>query len=450
MNYEECLRYLADLGHELRGVKFDLVAIQRVLAGLGQPHLRYPTAIVAGTNGKGSTCAMLASILHCAGIRAGLYTSPHLVRVNERIQVGRQEIADEAFADSFTDVAKAVEQLLHQKALPQRPSFFEFLTATAFLHFAREQVDFAVLEVGMGGRLDATNVTEPRVAIITNVELDHQEFLGNTRAAIAREKAGIIKPHRPVIWGGDNLEAAEVIRRKCREVGAELLELPRAAEISNVRNHEGCFTFDLALSGSHFRELAPSLAGRFQIQNATAAVAAALSLRQQGFAIPIEAIDEGLHEARWPGRLEVVQERPRIVLDGAHNPAAAEALSTFVREQFQGRQVRLIYASMRDKAIEEISDLLFPLASEVYLTQTPLARAAQPEEILQRARCRPERVVIEPVPGQALEAAIQASAEEDVILVAGSLFLVGAIEHYQQERRTALEQSSPPLSAMRL
>jgi dihydrofolate synthase/folylpolyglutamate synthase len=447
MNYEECLRYLADLGHELRGVKFDLVAIQHLLAGLGQPHLRYPTAIVAGTNGKGSTCAMLASILHCAGIRAGLYTSPHLVRVNERIQVGRQEIADEAFADSFTNVAKAVEQLVHQKTLPQRPSFFEFLTATAFLHFAREQVDFAVLEVGMGGRLDATNVTEPRVAIITNVELDHQEFLGNTRAAIAREKAGIIKPHRPVIWGGDNFEAAEVIRRKCWEVGAELLELPRAAEISNVRNHEGCFTFDLALSGSHFRKLAPSLAGRFQIQNATAAVAAALSLRQQGFAIPIEAIDEGLHEARWPGRLEV---RPRIVLDGAHNPAAAEALATFVREQFQGRQVRLIYASMRDKAIEEISDLLFPLASEVYLTQTPLARAAQPEEILQRARCRPERVVIEPLPGKALEAAIQASAEEDVILVAGSLFLVGAIEHYQQERETALEQSSPPLSAMRL
>ncbi len=449
MNYDECLRYLADLGHELRGVKFDLVAIQRMLAELGQPHLRYPTAIVAGTNGKGSTCAMLASILHCAGIRAGLYTSPHLVRVNERIQVGRREIADEAFADSLTDVVKAVEQLLRQKALPQRPSFFEFLTATAFLHFAREQVDFAVLEVGMGGRLDATNVTEPRVAVITNVELDHQEFLGKTRAAIAWEKAGIIKPHRPVISGSDNLEAAEVIRRKCREVGAELLELPRAAEISNVRNREGYFTFDLALSGSHFRELAPSLAGRFQIQNATAAVAAALSLRQQGFTISIEAIDEGLHEAKWPGRLEVAQERPRIILDGAHNPAAAEALATFTREQFQGRQVRLIYASMKDKAIEEISELLFPLASEVYLTQAPLARAAQPEEILQRARYRPDRVVIEPVPGQALEAAIQASAEEDVILVAGSLFLVGAIERYQQEKEAALEPSSS-WSAMRL
>src|SRR5581483_3242802 len=242
MNYDECLRYLADLGHELRGVKFDLLAIQRMLAELGQPHLRYPTAIVAGTNGKGSTCAMLASILHCAGIRVGLYTSPHLVRVNERIQVGRQEIADEAFARSFTDVCEAVERLLHQKNLSQRPSFFEFLTATAFLHFARERVDFAVLEVGMGGRLDATNVTEPRLAVIT-------------------------KPHRPVIWGGDNLEAAEVIRRKCREAHAELLELSRAAEITNIHHRGGHFIFDLELAGFHFRELQPSLAGRFQIQN---------------------------------------------------------------------------------------------------------------------------------------------------------------------------------------
>lgn len=450
MNYDECLRYLADLGHELRGVKFDLLAIQRMLAELGQPHLRYPTAIVAGTNGKGSTCAMLASILHCAGIRVGLYTSPHLVRVNERIQVGRQEIADEAFARSFTDVCEAVERLLHQKNLSQRPSFFEFLTATAFLHFARERVDFAVLEVGMGGRLDATNVTEPRLAVITNVDLDHQEFLGNTRAAIAWEKAGIIKPHRPVIWGGDNLEAAEVIRRKCREAHAELLELSRAAEIINIHHRGGHFIFDLELAGFHFRELQPSLAGRFQIQNATAAVAAALSLRQQGLSIPVEAIEEGLRKARWPGRLEVVQERPRIILDGAHNLAAAEALANFVQEQFQGQRVHLIYASMRDKAIEEISELLFPLASEVYLTQVPLARAAPPEEILQRARYRPRRLVIEPVPAQALEAAIRASREEEVILVAGSLFLVGAIEHYLQERETVLEQPTPRLSAMRL
>src|SRR3989441_2657355 len=236
MNYSQCLDFLSELGHELRGAKFGLGTISAILKSLGSPEKKYPTAIVAGTNGKGSTSAILASILEPAGYRTGLYTSPHLVRVNERIRVNGREIPDEDFARSFTEVRQAVDRLLGEKSLAQRPSFFEYLTATAFLHFARAGVDFVVLEVGMGGRLDATNITDPRVAVITNVDLDHMEFLGSTHAAIAYEKAGVIKPRRPVVSSCEHPEAAEVVRRRASELDAELLEVSGFAQLSNVRS----------------------------------------------------------------------------------------------------------------------------------------------------------------------------------------------------------------------
>ena len=201
-------------------MKFGLEAISRTLVELGRPHERYDTAIVAGTNGKGSTCAILASILERAGYRTGLFTSPHLVRVNERMRVNSHEISDEDFASAFSEVAAAVERLIQQDVLKQPPSFFEFLAATAFQHFAHAEAKFVVLEVGMGGRLDATNVTDPRVALITNIDFDHMEFLGSTLAAIAAEKAGIIKPHRPVISGVEDPEAAAAIRRRADECEA--------------------------------------------------------------------------------------------------------------------------------------------------------------------------------------------------------------------------------------
>jgi dihydrofolate synthase/folylpolyglutamate synthase len=427
MNYTECLAYLAELGNEIRGLKFGLEPIQSILAALGHPERAYPTAIVAGTNGKGSTSAILASILERAGYRTGLYTSPHLVRVNERIRVNGRELPDEDFARSFADVRQAVDRLLRENVLGQRPSFFEFLTATAFLHFARARVDFAVLEVGMGGRLDATNVTEPRVAVITNVDLDHMEFLGTTRAAIAYEKAGVIKPRRPVISMCEHPEAAEVVRQRASEQDAELLELACFATSSNVRSVGGRYVFDLALNGSRFSDLASPLAGEFQMKNATAAVTAAWRLAEQGFNIPRGAIVEGLRKASWPGRLEAVLERPLLVLDGAHNPAAAREVAAFAREQWAGRRLRLIYASMRDKAMGEISEILFPLADEVYLTRPALARAASPEEILAAARYQPPRVLVEPEPACALEAACRASSPDDVVLACGSLFLVGAL-----------------------
>jgi dihydrofolate synthase / folylpolyglutamate synthase len=428
MNYDQCLEWLASLGHELRGVKFDLEAIRHILEMLDHPESRYPTAIVAGTNGKGSTSAMLASILERAGYRTGLYTSPHLTRVNERIRVNGEEISDVEFARDFTDVLDATEQLLGRNTLRTRPSFFEYLTATAFLHLARARVDFAVLEVGMGGRLDATNVTEPRVAVVTNIALDHQEFLGSSVAAIAGEKAGVIKAGRPVVSSCENPEARAVIRRRAEELGAPLIEIPVDAEVCRLRSHRGRYEFDLEMAGESFRGLIAPLMGRFQVKNAAAAVAAAQQLALEGWAIPSAAIREGLLQARWPGRLEAVSESPLVVLDGAHNPAAAREIAAFAREQWAGRKLRLIYASMRDKAIGEITGILFPLAEKVYLTQPAQARAAAPEEILAAARSLPAEAVLEPHPAQALASALRESTPQDIILAVGSLFLVGAIK----------------------
>jgi dihydrofolate synthase/folylpolyglutamate synthase len=435
MNYAESIDYLASLGQELRGVKFDLANIRQILEALGHPERRYPSVIVAGTNGKGSTSAMLASILTCAGYRTGLYTSPHLVRVNERIRVDGRAVGDEDFALAFSEVERVISTLRVNGVLAERPSFFEFLTATGFVHFARAPVDFAVLEVGMGGRLDATNAVEPEVAVITNVELDHTEYLGTTHAAIAAEKAGVIRPRRAVISGSTHPEAADVIRRRAADLGAELVEIPALARIANLQPYERRYRFDLALNGTQFSSLTAPLAGRFQVENVSAAVAAAWKLRERGWNISQAAIFEGLARAHWPGRLEVCGERPLTLLDGAHNPAAARAVADFVSTELAGRPLALVYASMRDKAIDAIADLLFPLAFEVYLTRTEQMRAATPEEILARVRKRPARLEIEPDPMRALKKARQNTPPEGVVLAAGSLFLVGAIKHALGERR---------------
>ncbi len=443
MNYAKSLSYLAALGDELLGMKRDLQAITRVLMVLSNPHRRYPSAIVTGTNGKGSTSATLASILHHAGYKTGLYTSPHLVRVNERIRVNGQEVADDDFSCAFSEVATAVDTLLASKRLTSRPSYFEYLTASAFWHFAHVSVDFAVLEVGMGGRLDATNVVEPEVAVVTNVELDHTHILGSTIGEIAWEKAGIIKPHRPVISGTVRPEAAEVIRRRAAELDAEIIELSRVTSVTNERSSDGRYRFDLAIqsdgASEHFDGLDTPLHGRFQICNATAAIVAARRLSSGKLKIAREDIVEGLAETRWEGRLEPVRASPLVVLDGGHNPAAAREIALFIREQWHGRRVRMVYASMRDKDIGEISEILFPLVEEIYLTQPPgQARAATPEEILSAARFRPARVGLEPDPAKALARACDACAPGDVVLACGSLSLVGALKTVLARRRLPL------------
>ncbi len=429
MNYQQSLAYLDRLGHELRGIKFELQWIEKTLGALDHPERTYPSVIVAGTNGKGSTSSILASILECAGYRTGLYTSPHLVRVNERIRVGGLEIGDDDLALAVTTVGETVDRLLGDHELPHPLSFFEFLTTTAFLHFATAGVNFAVLEVGMGGRLDATNVVSPRLAVITNVELDHMEYLGRTHAAIAGEKAGVIKAGVPVLSYCEHPDAIRVVERRAQEMGATLLDLPSLTPISNLRRRGGRARFDVALNGDRLAGIESPFRGDFQVKNTVTAVAAAWRLAREGFNISQAAIVEGVEKARWPGRLEAVSERPLTLLDGAHNPAAAREIAAFARKEWAGRRLRLVYASMRDKEIGEICEILFPLAYEVYLTQPAQARAARPEEILAAARIPPQRVRVEPDPVRALNAARLASdPEEDVVLACGSLFLVGALK----------------------
>jgi dihydrofolate synthase / folylpolyglutamate synthase len=443
--FDECLRILWDRGHELHGRKFDLEAIRAILAALGNPERRYPTAIVAGTNGKGSTCAMLASILQRAGYRTGLYSSPHLIRVNERIRNNSQEISDDEFAAAFTAVHHVVEKLIAAGVLPHHPSFFEYLSAVAFQHFAQAEVDFAVLEVGMGGRLDATNVTDACVAVITNVDLDHQEFLGNTLTAIAAEKAGVIKPGGLVVSGCEHPEVREVIRQKCHEAGVQLIETGGIAAARNLFHLDGRHSFDLQMDGLNLPVVSLQIPGSFQVKNAVTAATAAWQLARAGFRVPAEAIREGLQAAAWPGRLEIIRQRPLIVLDGAHNPAAAREVAEFLRRHFEGRTLRLVYASMRDKDIGEISSILFPPAHAVYLTRPGLDRAALPEAILEAAVAVPRQTVIEPDPVRALEQAVFSSLPEDIVLVAGSLFLVGAVKKAILEGRLVPQQLTPPV-----
>jgi dihydrofolate synthase/folylpolyglutamate synthase len=438
MNYADCLKYVDSLGQELHGLQWGLETTTKVLARLGNPHLRYPTAIVAGTNGKGSTAAMLASIISQSGYRTGLYTSPHLVSVNERFRVDGTEISEDDFARAFTNVREVVESLLEEKALEQLPSFFEFLTATGFHYFAQAGAGFVVLEVGMGGRLDATNVTQPRVAVITNVGLDHTEFLGCTLADIGREKAGVIKAGTPVVSGCEEGEAAQVIRQRCAEMGAELLETGKFGGLSGLHSLQGHYLFNLSLDTDSFAGLTSPLLGKFQVKNAAAAVAAAWRLSRDGFRITRTAIVKGLEATSWPGRLERVLEHPLVLLDGAHNPAAARVLAEFIQDELEGRRLRLVYASMRDKAIADIAETLFPLAEEVYLTRPHLARAATPEEILATTRFRPARLVIEPEPFRAVARACQASSSEDVVLIIGSLYLVGAVKKSLREGQLQL------------
>lgn len=445
MNYNESVRYLLTLGRELaspqqaRAAKFDLHNIRVICERMGHPERAYSSAHIAGTNGKGSTAAMLASILQASGMRCGLYTSPHLLRINERIRLNGMEISDQEFADTFTRVHTVIEELLTSGTLSAHPTYFECVTAMAFDFFARASADFAVIEVGMGGRLDSTNVIVPEVAVITQIDFDHENFLGHSIAEIAAEKAGIIKPDAWVVSAAENPIAKQIILDRAEEQRARLLEIDESCSVSHLRVHDGFYSFELASSDEPNRskpglQIAMSLAGRFQVRNAVTAIAAARLLAQRGFAITPESIIGGIESVRWPGRLERLQIRPDVYLDGTHNPAGARELLDFWKEHLAGRRIHLIYGAMRDKAIDEVAGLLFPRATTVILTQSPQPRSLSAETLFQMTShlADPAEVIREP--GAALEHAIEIALPEDVIFATGSLYLVGDLRRHWNTR----------------
>lgn len=445
MNYEDSLKYLFSLGRELAAptqaaaAKFDLQNISTLADALGHPEREYSSVHIAGTNGKGSTAAFTESILRTAGIRTGLYTSPHLERINERIKVNGQEISDEAFAASFTKIQTLIENLLAHGKLRAHPTFFEIVTAIAFEHFRNSRVEIAAFEVGLGGRLDATNILLPEVGVITHVDFDHESFLGHSLEEIAAEKAGIIKAGVPLVLAEQRKEAKSVIFEKAERVGAPVCDVATEFRAENITAENGSVRATVLekATGRTF-SVAPVLRGRFQLENAMSAIAVAQILGQRGTRISGAAIEKGIRNTIWPGRLERLQSSPDVYLDGAHNPSAARELANFLRENFQGRRVILLFGAMRDKAVDEIAGVLFPLGDEVIFTQPKISRAISAAQLREMAGEYASHFRVIADAEEALEAAFGAADKSDAIFVTGSLYLVGELRRYWRARTQAI------------
>jgi len=400
MNYAESVRYLYSLGNEVLTAKLGLDRIRALLEALGSPHRACRWIHIAGTNGKGSTSAMIEAGLRAAGVRTGLYISPHLVEPTERIQIAGQQVSQEQFANAFVRVHETAERMLAAGALDMHPTYFETVTAMAFVVFAAEKVHTVVLEVGLGGRLDATNVVMPELCVITPIDFDHQIFLGDTIEQIAAEKAGILKPGVRAVFAEQRPEAEAVLRA----------------------NTQGPYTLsrdwaitELAIDarGSRFRlrgvPIACPLAGEHQVENARVA---AIALIELGVST------NGIASTRWPGRLEHVSERPEIIVDGAHNPAGTRALAAYIRRFYSGRRIWIVYGALRDKAVREMASMLFPLADRLILTAPANARAMPPEDI-----AAPGAQITHSI-SEAI-ALFSEAAAGDVIFITGSLYLAG-------------------------
>jgi dihydrofolate synthase/folylpolyglutamate synthase len=441
MNYEAAVRYLLSLGRELAAptqasaAKFDLENITLLSERLGGPHRAYPSAHIAGTNGKGSTAAFLEAILRDAGFRTGLNTSPHLERINERIRINGEEISDEAFADVLSRLQAITEELLAAGKLRAHPTYFECVTATAFEYFAQQRVEFGVFEVGLGGRLDSTNILTPIVSIITRIDFDHENFLGHSLREIAGEKAGIIKPAVPVVVAEQRPEAREVIQNRAKELLSPIIDTSVAFRIENEIMENGHVRAQITEVESGWSiELTPSLPGRFQLQNALNAAAAVRLLQQRGFRISDDSIARGIATTVWPGRIEKIHSHPDIYLDGAHNPSAARELSHFVEESLKGRKIFLLYGALRDKAVDEVAGLLFPLAEEVILTAPATSRAISAAQVEEIAAHYANKSATIADAGEAIDYALSKASPDDVIFVTGSLYLVGQLRHYLKQK----------------
>ncbi len=426
----EALRFLESLSPST--IRLGLERVQAVLAQLGHPERRYPALHVAGTNGKGSTCAFAASALRAAGHRVGLYTSPHLVRVNERIRVGGVEISDELFGRRILEVLER-----HPDAATSL-TYFEFGTVVAFWHFAQEAVDVTVLEVGLGGRLDATSACQPLVTAITPVSFDHMEYLGHTLGEIAGEKAGILKPGVPVVVSRQEPEALAAIERRAGEVGAPVLLEGR--DFSLVARPEGGLAYEgpgLSLEG-----LTLGLRGPHQLQNAAVALAAVHLLSSRGVPVSPEALRTGLAQARWPGRLEELGGSPPVLLDGAHNPAGVEVLLAGLRSLYPGRRIHCVFGVVADKDRGPMLRALLPTCTSVHLTPLDTPRSLGPESYIDEARALCADVSAYPSLDAALAGARGRAAPGDVILCTGSLFLVGSVRARLGGNLGALHHSS--------
>ena len=413
MNYPDSVQFLYALGNEMKTAKLGLDRIRAVLAALGNPEKAYRVVHVAGTNGKGSTSAMIAAGLRAAGIRTGLFTSPHLVEPTERIQIDGIPVSQAQFSRAFDVVHEAASSL----DLDAHPSYFETVAAMAFWLFRELNVQTAVIEVGLGGRLDATNIVDPALTVITPIDMDHQIFLGDIIESIAAEKAGILKPGVPAVFARQRPDAQAVLDAKAAELG---IPVKRAADFE-IRDLE------IDARGSRFSGIECPLAGEHQVDNA---ITAALALETLGVS------PKGISETSWPGRLEHISPNPDILLDGAHNPAGVRALIRYLERFCPDRKRWIIFGAMRDKAVAEMGALLFPLADELILTAADSPRSMPPEDL---AALAPHGRAV-PNIGEALKLVASEASADDMIVITGSLFLVG------EARAASYNKNSWPFS----
>ncbi len=424
MTFAQCRAYLEKL--QVLGIKLGLDNVRALLEALGRPDLAFPSVVVAGTNGKGSVCAMLDAVLRRHGFRVGLFTSPHLVDVRERIRVDGRWISRPAFCRALEAVRRAAEDLLRRGAMSSPPTHFEALTCAALFHFRERGVDLAVLEVGMGGRFDAVNAVTPIISVITSIGLDHERYLGRTPAKIAFEKAGIIKPAVPVVCGVPGGAARQVIRKRALEQGAPFVGVfdpPRGLKSLRKEGRKS-YEFVYRADGGVFK-FSPRLLGRHQGWNAAVALVAAQMLGQVWRPMNVKRILEGIRNAEWPGRLEIVRRSPLVILDGAHNPDGAKALRDYLRD-FVRKPLVLVFAAMRDKDISGMARILFPPARRIILTSFPFHRAAEPESLLRLTRRFADRAVPEKNPKKAFQRSLkEAENLRGAVVITGSLFLVG-------------------------
>jgi dihydrofolate synthase/folylpolyglutamate synthase len=403
------------------GIKFGLEVMQALMEELGHPERRFPVVLIAGTNGKGSVAAYVDAVFRTSGLRSGRYTSPHLVRVHERITVGGRSLSGPALARAVGRVRDAARALVRRGVLSAPPTHFETITAAAFLHFAARAVDVAVVEVGLGGRLDATNVTAPVVSAIVSIDYDHQDLLGHSLASIAAEKAGVLRAGRTTVLGPMAEEARAVVEDAARTAGARLV---LAIDDTTVRLRANG-SVDLRTPRHSYSSLRP-LPGAFQHQNLRVAVRLVEEAKRAGLAIALRHVGRGIARTRWPGRLERVPGRPALLLDGAHNPAGAKALAHELRRL--AKPCVLLFGAMADKAVEAMAAELFPLATAVVLTAPRMPRAARPASVLARVGAVGRDVRLAPAVGPALRLARRLAGPRGLVVVAGSLYLVGAVK----------------------
>ena len=424
MNFKESVKYLYSLGHETLAMKLGLENTRRLLASLGEPQTSFLKIQIAGTNGKGSVAAFLDSICRAASIKTGLFTSPHLVSITERIKINGIEITEAKFAELTSHVKKTAEDLVKNKVLETLPTFFEHLTAIGLLAFAREKVDLAILETGLGGRLDSTTAAESEITCLTPIDLDHQEYLGETLEEIAAEKAAVIHSQtRSAIISKQKPAALNAILKRCAETGVKpIVDACRFEVKSTTPDGKMIATFQTA--NELYENVCLNLRGRHQLENASIAIVAAENLKD--FSISRAAIVKGLETAEHAGRLEFVG---KFLYDGAHNTAGAKALGEFLQE-FSQNKITLVFGAMRDKDLSEIASILFPLAENLILTRAENPRSAEPEKLREFVpqSFPTEKVFVTESVSEAIKKAREITAPEDLICVTGSLYLVGEAE----------------------